>query len=178
MCQGDGSTDTHARFNLSPVPSIEDEEERYAAHETTPTMETSDQEPEDDPDEQEENPTDTTALTTTVNLFDNDHIVTAPPIHQDNQQGIDLKKEYFSEDFCLSVTNVAYVVRKHYENFETIDWLKDLMRSRIRHRNLRAQGQKSWQNRFHFLFDTWSGWICVLLVGISAGSIHLLYQNK
>ena len=69
------------------------------------------------------------------------------------------------------VTDVAYVVHKHYENFQTIDWLKDLMRSRIRHRNLRSQRRKSWRQRFTFLFDTWSGWICVLLVGILAGKL-------
>jgi hypothetical protein len=43
------------------------------------------------------------------------------------------------------------------------------MRNRIRHRNLRAQRRQSWKKRFLFLFDTWSGWICVLLVGVSAG---------
>ena len=88
LCLGEGSLDTpHARFNLSPVPSIEDiedEEERHA-HETASTLQTIDQEPSDD--EHDENPTDTTALTTTVNLFDNDQIVTTPPIQGDNQQG-------------------------------------------------------------------------------------------
>ena len=69
----------------------------------------------------------------------------------------------------MSVNDVAYVVRKHYENFETIDWLKDLMRNRIRHRHIRAQRRQSWKKRLIYLFDAWSGWICVLLVGISAG---------
>jgi hypothetical protein len=73
--------------------------------------------------------------------------------------------------FCL-VTNVSYVVHKHYENFQTIDWLKDLMRNRIRHRNLRTQRRQSWRKTFIFWFDTWSGWICVLLVGISAGRFY------
>jgi hypothetical protein len=71
------------------------------------------------------------------------------------------------------VTNVTYVVRKHYENFETIDWLKDLMRNRIRHRNIRAQRRQSWKKRLIFWFDSWSGWICVLLVGVSAGKFIL-----
>jgi len=67
------------------------------------------------------------------------------------------------------VTDVTYVVRKHYENFETIDWLKDLMRNRIRHRNIRAQRRDGWKKRLIFWFDSWSGWICVFLVGVSAG---------
>ncbi|CAF1650878.1 unnamed protein product, partial [Didymodactylos carnosus] len=66
------------------------------------------------------------------------------------------------------VTSVTYVVRKHYENFETIDWLKDLMRNRIRHRILRSQRRDSCRKRFLYYYDAWSGWICVLLVGISA----------
>lgn len=69
----------------------------------------------------------------------------------------------------ILVTDVTYVVRKHYENFETIDWLKDLMRNRIRHRTLRSQRRDGWKKRFIFWFDAWSGWICVLLVGVSAG---------
>ena len=97
------------------------------------------------------------ALTTTVTLFDNDHRVTSPSSGQQHN---------------AHVTDVAYVVRKHYENFETIDWLKDLMRNRIRHRNLRAHRRDSWQKRLLFWFDTWSGWICVLLVGISAGRVR------
>jgi hypothetical protein len=45
------------------------------------------------------------------------------------------------------------------------------MRNRIRHRNLRAQRRNSWRKRFVFWFDAWSGWICVLLVGVSAGRL-------
>jgi hypothetical protein len=45
------------------------------------------------------------------------------------------------------------------------------MRNRIRHRNLRAQRRNGWRKRLIFWFDTWSGWICVLLVGISAGKL-------
>ena len=75
------------------------------------------------------------------------------------------------------VHDVTYVVRKHYENFETIDWLKDLMRNRIRHRNIRAQRRDGWRKRFIFLFDTWSGWICVLLVGLSAGRLKVIIMD-
>ena len=70
---------------------------------------------------------------------------------------------FFFSNQCI------YVVRKHYENFETIDWLKDLMRNRIRHRNLDVQQRQNWKKRFMLWFDNWSGWICVLLVGVSAG---------
>ena len=48
------------------------------------------------------------------------------------------------------------------------------MRNRIRHRTLRAQRRDGWKKRFVFWFDTWSGWICVLLVGISAGQLTFI----
>ena len=83
--------------------------------------------------------------------------------------------EFFLMDFL--VNDVTYVVRKHYENFETIDWLKDLMRNRIRHRHLRAHRRDGWRQRFIFLFDAWSGWICVLLVGVSAGRLMFFILN-
>jgi len=67
---------------------------------------------------------------------------------------------------------VSYVVRKHYENFETIDWLKDLMRNRIRQRNIRAQRRQSWKKRFFFFFYTGRGGICVFFVGVSAGNLR------
>ncbi|CAF1120862.1 unnamed protein product [Adineta steineri] len=150
------STDNHARFNLSPVPSVgdddEDEDDAFD-HQTRRDYPDIDQ---DDSGEEVDlggNPLDTT---TTVTMFDHDHEVTnASDRKQDNGQ----------------MTNVAYVVHKHYENFQTIDWLKDLMRNRIRHRNLRAQRRQSWRKRLAFWFDAWSGWICVLLVGISAGLV-------
>lgn len=88
-------------------------------------------------------------------------------------------RKFPSEDLIgmFVVTNVSYVVRKHYENFQTIDWLKDLMRSRIRHRIVRSQRRKSWRNRLNFWFDSWSGWICVILVGISAGRFSLIARR-
>ncbi len=48
------------------------------------------------------------------------------------------------------------------------------MRNRIRHRNLRAQRRDGWRKRFVFWFDTWSGWICVLLVGLLAGLFRFI----
>lgn len=49
------------------------------------------------------------------------------------------------------------------------------MRNRIRHRNIRAQRRDGWKKRFIFWFDAWSGWICVLLVGLSAGRLLVLF---
>ena len=68
------------------------------------------------------------------------------------------------------VVNVD-LVNTHYDDFQTIDWLKDLMRDRFRHRLLRAKTQQSFLNKLLMYHDAWSGWLCVLLVGLSAGVI-------
>ncbi|CAF1634647.1 unnamed protein product, partial [Adineta ricciae] len=144
------STDAHARFNLSPVPSVEDDEIESINRRNYPETD------QDDSGEEVDLTGGAYDSTTTVTMFDHNHDVTSS-LRVQGHGGL--------------VTDVAYVVHKHYENFQTIDWLKDLMRSRIRHRNLRSQRRKSWRQRFTFLFDTWSGWICVLLVGILAGKL-------
>ena len=63
------------------------------------------------------------------------------------------------------------LVNTHYDDFQTIDWLKDLMRDRFRHRLLRAKTRQSFINKLLMYHDAWSGWLCVLLVGLSAGVI-------
>jgi chloride channel 3/4/5 len=65
----------------------------------------------------------------------------------------------------------ADLVNTHYDDFQTIDWLKDLMRDRFRHRLLRAKTHQSLLNKLLMYHDAWSGWLCVLLVGLSAGVI-------
>ena len=65
----------------------------------------------------------------------------------------------------------ADLVNTHYDDFQTIDWLKDLMRDRFRHRLLRAKTHQSFLNKLLMYHDAWSGWLCVLLVGLSAGVI-------
>lgn len=72
--------------------------------------------------------------------------------------------------FIDGVMNVD-MVNTHYDDFQTIDWLKDLMRDRLRHRLLRTKSYQSLFNKILMYHDAWSGWLCVLLVGLSAGVI-------
>ncbi|CAF3193547.1 unnamed protein product [Rotaria socialis] len=152
--QRDIPTDSCVRLYLSPVPSVEGDEDEDVDddHQSQAALSIVEQ---DDSGEEVELTSVTPGTATTVTIVDTNHGVSNPS-----------KTQYDEE-----VTDVTYVVRKHYENFETIDWLKDLMRNRIRHRNLRAQRRASWRQRFIFWFDAWSGWICVLLVGLSAGLV-------
>ena len=75
----------------------------------------------------------------------------------------------FARFFSDGVMNVE--IKTHYDDFQTIDWLKDLMRDRFRHRLLRAKTHQSFLNKLLMYHDAWSGWLCVLLVGLSAGVI-------
>jgi hypothetical protein len=59
-----------------------------------------------------------------------------------------------------------------YENFHTIDWLRDLTKDRYRHRWLeRQKANGGLLEHIQKLNDAWAGWMCVLLVAISAGLV-------
>lgn len=58
-----------------------------------------------------------------------------------------------------------------YGDFQTIDWLRDLARDRLRHKSVRARRQHSPWGFLLGIWDAGSGWICVLLVGLAAGAI-------
>ncbi|CAG0894404.1 unnamed protein product [Cyprideis torosa] len=57
-----------------------------------------------------------------------------------------------------------------YEDFQTIDWQRDIARDRTRHRHIIKEKLLSVFGRMKGAHDAWSGWVCVLLVGIAAGT--------
>lgn len=69
----------------------------------------------------------------------------------------------------VPVVEDAHGSRTHYDDFHTIDWLKDLARDRFRHRIIMRRRKESLWQTLVTLHDSWSGWICVLLVGLSSG---------
>lgn len=58
-----------------------------------------------------------------------------------------------------------------YEDFHTIDWQRDIARDRMRHRYIVKKRQDSVFDLIKGAHDAWSGWLCVLLVGVTAGSL-------
>jgi chloride channel 3/4/5 len=58
-----------------------------------------------------------------------------------------------------------------YEDFHTIDWQRDIARDRMRHRYIVKKKQDSFFDLIKGAHDAWSGWLCVLLVGIFAGTL-------
>lgn len=57
-----------------------------------------------------------------------------------------------------------------YEDFDTIDWMRDIARYRMRHRLITKNKQDGICEKIMRVKDDWSGWVCVLLVGVVAGT--------
>ncbi|BFZ24566.1 hypothetical protein BsWGS_27604 [Bradybaena similaris] len=57
-----------------------------------------------------------------------------------------------------------------YDDFHTIDWLRDIARDRMRHRHIVKKRQEGCWEKLKGAHDAWSGWVCVLLVGVAAGT--------
>lgn len=57
-----------------------------------------------------------------------------------------------------------------YDDFQTIDWQRDLARDRMRHRYIVKHKKDSFWDFIKSAHDAWSGWLCVFLVGLAAGN--------
>ncbi|XP_076468373.1 H(+)/Cl(-) exchange transporter 4-like isoform X2 [Babylonia areolata] len=57
-----------------------------------------------------------------------------------------------------------------YDDFHTIDWLRDIARDRMRHRHISRRRQEGCWEKTKSMLDAWSGWACVFLVGLAAGT--------
>ncbi|KAL8562214.1 H(+)/Cl(-) exchange transporter 3 [Nucella lapillus] len=57
-----------------------------------------------------------------------------------------------------------------YDDFHTIDWLRDIARDRMRHRLISKQRHEGCWEKTKSMLDAWSGWACVFLVGLAAGA--------
>ncbi|KAK5639771.1 hypothetical protein RI129_010582 [Pyrocoelia pectoralis] len=58
-----------------------------------------------------------------------------------------------------------------YDDFHTIDWQRDIARDRMRHRYIVKKKQDSIWTLLAGAHDAWSGWLCVLLVGLLTGAV-------
>lgn len=56
-----------------------------------------------------------------------------------------------------------------YDDFHTIDWQRDIARDRTRHRYIVKKKEESWWDLLKGAHDAWSGWVCVLIVGVLSG---------
>lgn len=60
-----------------------------------------------------------------------------------------------------------------YDDFQTIDWQRDLARDRMRHRYIVKHKKDSVWDFIKAAHDAWSGWMCLFLVGLVAGKSFL-----
>ncbi|XP_038631508.1 H(+)/Cl(-) exchange transporter 5 isoform X1 [Scyliorhinus canicula] len=58
-----------------------------------------------------------------------------------------------------------------YEDFNTIDWVREKSRDRDRHREITSKSKESFWALIKGLSDAFSGWLVMLLVGLMAGAI-------
>jgi hypothetical protein len=86
VCIGDPSIDSHARFNLSPVPSVEDDEDDGVGHQTRRGLVSIDQ---DDSGEEADLAANAPGSTTTVTMFDKNHGVRSSLKDKHNDQGLE-----------------------------------------------------------------------------------------
>ena len=56
-----------------------------------------------------------------------------------------------------------------YEDFHTIDWVKDRNRNKERHRRMKRRQLLGWKAWFDKKWDAISGWVVVFLVGVCSG---------
>ncbi|XP_033221548.1 H(+)/Cl(-) exchange transporter 5 isoform X2 [Belonocnema kinseyi] len=56
-----------------------------------------------------------------------------------------------------------------YDDFHTIDWQRDIARDRMRHRYILKKKHDSIWDLIKGAHDAWSGWLCVLFVGLFTG---------
>nr|KAF6491890.1 chloride voltage-gated channel 4 [Molossus molossus] len=58
-----------------------------------------------------------------------------------------------------------------YEDFHTIDWLREKSRDTDRHRKITSKSKESVWEFIKGLLDAWSGWVVMLLIGLLAGTL-------
>ncbi|XP_072837514.1 H(+)/Cl(-) exchange transporter 5 isoform X2 [Pogona vitticeps] len=58
-----------------------------------------------------------------------------------------------------------------YEDFNTIDWVREKSRDRDRHREITNRSKESTWALIHSVSDSFSGWLLMLLIGLMAGAL-------
>ncbi|MCP9263939.1 H(+)/Cl(-) exchange transporter 3 [Dirofilaria immitis] len=70
----------------------------------------------------------------------------------------------------ITIDEASSPIESRYGDFHTIDWQRDLARDRLRHKFI-VKRSKTPFGKLYSLWDAGSGWICVLMVGLAAGTI-------
>jgi chloride channel 3/4/5 len=84
--------------------------------------------------------------------------------------------EYDEDDHEIEFEHINQVeaddtanVNVKYDDFDTIDWTRDRQQDRVRIRRMHKMKKGTYLERMSEAHDAWSGWLVVLLVGLSCG---------
>ncbi|OCT96948.1 hypothetical protein XELAEV_18009167mg [Xenopus laevis] len=58
-----------------------------------------------------------------------------------------------------------------YDDFHTIDWVREKCKDRERHRRINSKKKESAWELAKSLYDAWSGWLVVTLTGLASGAL-------
>ena len=83
--------------------------------------------------------------------------------------GYDGNQIEFEEISPDEVDDLYTDVNIRYDDFDTIDWTRDRQQDRIRIRRMKKLKKGTAFERIREAHDAWSGWLVVLMVGISCG---------
>lgn len=100
---------------------------------------------------------------------DQDSPTSAPSINSDNYNEFDIEFENISHEETDDLSNTNVNIR--YDDFDTIDWTRDKQQDRVRIRKMKKLKKGTFLERALEAHDAWSGWLVVLLVGLSCGLV-------
>jgi len=84
---------------------------------------------------------------------------------------LNMERNRESQIFATSTENEDILGLGQYDDFQTIDWQRDLVRDRMRHRYIVKHKNDSLWDTIKSVHDAWSGWLCVFLVGLASGTV-------
>uniref|UniRef100_A0A4W3GWX0 Chloride channel protein n=1 Tax=Callorhinchus milii TaxID=7868 RepID=A0A4W3GWX0_CALMI len=98
------------------------------------------------------------------NLLDGD-VSTGPTYTMTNGGGIN------SSTHLLDLLDEPIPGVGTYDDFHTIDWVREKCKDRERHRKITSKKRESVWEFIKSLYDAWSGWLVVTMTGLASGAL-------
>ncbi|XP_058790647.1 H(+)/Cl(-) exchange transporter 5 isoform X2 [Phymastichus coffea] len=98
--------------------------------------------------------------------------------HQGSSHQTDNTQSYYERSIRMDDATSHFSVDSddipgigQYDDFHTIDWQRDIARDRMHHRYILKKKHDSIWDLIKGAHDAWSGWLCVLIVGLITGVV-------
>ena len=103
-------------------------------------------------------------------MIDIQHSGTTADVMASNGRSLaNVQEEVQQNNTLSSMDDIPEAGMGQYDDFHTIDWQRDIARDRMRHRHIIKKKKDSFCDLLRGAHDAWSGWLCVLLVGLCSG---------